>query len=214
LVRGARSPDVAAIVAVHRMAFAGFFLTSLGRRFLADLYRGYLEHPSGILLVEDDSTGSDRTIRGFVAGTTEPEAFYRWLRRSSGLHMAFAAAPALVRHPLTVGQRMASALRYRGDSSRRVTGAALLASLAVRPDAAGGGTGGRLVDAFLDRAASGGCQSTYLSTDAEHNDTVLRFYERKGFRQVARLHRSGGREMTLLSIELGDRSAGTSVEPG
>jgi ribosomal protein S18 acetylase RimI-like enzyme len=205
-VRDATAGDVDGIIAVHLAAFESFFLTSLGPRFLAHLYAGYIAHPSGVLLVATDPAADGR-ITGFVAGTTQPHAFYGWLRRSHGVAMALAAAPALARRPLVVGRRLASAVRYRGQAPERVAGAALLASLAVDPAASGSGLGGLLVDAFLARAHETGHDLTYLSTDAADNDRVLAFYRRLGFREAKRVRRSGGREMAVLIRDLGDRSA-------
>ena len=51
LVRIASADDVADIVRIHREAFPGFFLTSLGPRFLELMYREYMRHPCGIVLV-------------------------------------------------------------------------------------------------------------------------------------------------------------------
>ena len=155
LLREARPDDIPAIVAVHQAAFSSFFLTSLGPRFLHRLYAGYVAHESGILVVAADTAGG-APVRGFVAGTTDPEAFYAWLRRTRGSAMALAAAPALARHPLVVGRRLVSAIRYRGDAPSAVADAALLASLCVHPDSAGGGVGGQLVAAFVARAVEAG----------------------------------------------------------
>ncbi len=201
-IRAASTADLEAIVAVHRAAFDTFFLTSLGPRFLVRLYAGYLAHPSGILLV-DDASGS-APIRGFVAGTTEPESFYAWLRRTRGPALALAAAPALARRPLRVGRRLVAAIRYRGEAPRTVPDAALLASLAVRPDSAGGGVGGGLVGAFVDRAREAGRPVTYCSTDVAGNDRVLEFYRRQGFHEAERVRRPEGREMAILIRDPGD----------
>lgn len=203
MIRDGTAADIDRIVAVHQAAFASFFLTSLGPRFLTRLYRGYLDHPSGLLLVGGDPSTPDGTvdgdrITGFVAGTTEPAAFYRWLRRSSGPSLAVAAAPALARRPLVVGRRLVSAGRYRGESPGEIAGAALLASLAVDPATSGRGLGGRLVEAFTARAHEAGHDLTYCSTDAADNDRVLAFYRKLGFREAQRIRRSGGREMAIL----------------
>ena len=39
------------IVQIHLAAFEGFFLESMGKRFLKELYRGFLVEPSGLCLV-------------------------------------------------------------------------------------------------------------------------------------------------------------------
>jgi ribosomal protein S18 acetylase RimI-like enzyme len=212
ILRDASPHDVEQIVAVHRAAFASFFLTSLGPSFLAHLYSGFLAHPSGILVVADDGAAGV-PCRGFVAGTTEPEAFYAWLRRKRGPVMALAAGPALARRPLMVGRRLASAIRYRGDAPRRIPDAALLASVGVHPDSSGRGLGGMLVGAFVARALEAGRPVTYLSTDVAGNDRVLEFYRRQGFREAERLRRPEGREMAVL-IRAGDPGESHGSGPG
>jgi ribosomal protein S18 acetylase RimI-like enzyme len=208
-VREASPRDVDPVVAVHLAAFESFFLTSLGPRFLRHLYAGYVAHPSGILLLADGGgTSDDAPVAGFVAGTTDPAAFYGWLRRSHGPAMALAAAPALIRRPLVVGRRLASAVRYRGQAPRRLTDAALLASLAVHPGSSGLGLGGLLVDAFVERVREADREVAYLSTDVADNERVLEFYGRHGFREAERVRRSGGREMAILIRSIRDRRPG------
>jgi ribosomal protein S18 acetylase RimI-like enzyme len=194
-VRPASPADIDRVVAVHQAAFGAFFLTSLGPRFLSRLYRGYLGHPSGVLLVIGDP------VAGFVAGTTDPASFYRWLRRSQGPAMALAAVPALLRRPLAVGRRLASAVRYRGEEATPIPDGALLASLGVDPRAGGGGLGSALVEAFVERATEAGRTVTYCSTDAADNERVLAFYGRLGFREAERVRRGDGREMAVLIRE-------------
>ena len=66
-----------AVITIHLLAFEGFFLESLGSRFLRELYRGFIADPSGICLVAIDGTD----VLGFVAGTTQPAEFFRQLLR-------------------------------------------------------------------------------------------------------------------------------------
>ena len=199
-VRAATPADLERIVAVHKAAFAGFFLTSLGDRFLRSLYGGYLQHPSGVLLVATDGAPDGR-ITGFVAGTTDPPAFYGWLRRSRGPAMAVAAIPALVRRPLMVGRRLVAAVRYRGEEARPIPDGALLASIGVDPATSGQGAGAALVEAFVGRAAEAGRSVTYCSTDAADNERVLAFYGRLGFHEAERIRRGDGRAMVVLIRE-------------
>ena len=216
IVRDAVRDDIDRVVSLHRAAFDDFFLTSLGPRFLRHLYSGYLAHASGILLVACDPIGGPSTIAGFVAGTTEPDGFYRWMRRSRGPVMAVAAVPALVRRPRRVGRRLASALHYRGDASPTVACAALLASLAVDPPSGGQGIGGLLVEAFLARSKERDRDQVYLTTDVLGNDGVLEFYRRRGFRETKRFIRADGRQMALLMSARPDvpRQPGNLPAPG
>lgn len=65
------------IVQIHLAAFEGFFLETMGRRFLKELCRGFLVEPSGLCLVEIDR----KDVVGFVVGTTQSEGFFGRLLR-------------------------------------------------------------------------------------------------------------------------------------
>ena len=211
MIRRAGRSDVDAVVAVHGAAFAGFFLTSLGPRFLKLLYEGHVEHESAVLLVAcSDGTDSGEIV-GFVAGTTRPEAFFASLRAARGLQMTSAALPALLRRPWVVGERLWAAVRYSGEKPTAIGNAALLSSLAVRPDAAGRGTGQRLVEAFCREAALQGASTVYLTTDSSGNDPANAFYGRCGFLRVAELARPRGRIMNVYLRQL--PTSGVAVEP-
>ncbi len=57
------SEQLQAIVALHCVAFPGFFLTSLGPRFLRLLYRGFATMPGGICILAEE----DGRVFGFTA---------------------------------------------------------------------------------------------------------------------------------------------------
>lgn len=62
-LRLADERDIDAVASVHLAAFPGFFLTSLGRKFLSEMYRGFLKHPSGIFFVAEEGGGGDGVRR-------------------------------------------------------------------------------------------------------------------------------------------------------
>lgn len=67
--------DVIRVVDVHLLAFDGFFLTSLGPRFLTVLYSAIADDPTGISLLAFD----EQNTYGFVFGTSEAAGLYRRL---------------------------------------------------------------------------------------------------------------------------------------
>lgn len=211
MIRVARRSDVDAVVAVHGAAFTGFFLTSLGPRFLKLLYEGYVEHESAVLLVAGSDDADSGDVVGFVAGTTRPEAFFASLRAARGLRMTRAALPALLRRPWIVGERLWAAARYSGEKPAAIGNAALLSSLAVRPGAAGRGIGQKLVEAFCREAALKGASTVYLTTDSSGNDPANAFYGRCGFRRVAELARPRGRIMNVYLRRI--PTVGAALEP-
>lgn len=196
----ASADDVDGIVETHIQAFSGFFLTLLGPRFLALLYRGFIEDESGIMLVARDASG----IRGFVAGTTAPAAFFSRLRRH-WIAFLLASASAVMRAPIRVMRRLASAALYRGEEPPAIAGAALLSSIAVPPEAAGRGLGTALLQAFADAARSVGCRHVYLTTDRDENAAVNRLYESFGFALEASFVRPGNRWMNRYVLDLHHR---------
>lgn len=96
--------------------------------------------------------------------------------------------------------RSATAVRPR---ERSLTPPCLRAWPSV-PIQAGGGVGGGLVGAFVDRAREAGRPVTYCSTDVAGNDRVLEFYRRQGFHEAERVRRPEGREMAILIRDPGD----------
>jgi ribosomal protein S18 acetylase RimI-like enzyme len=190
-VRPARLGDIDAVVAVHFQAFPGFFLTSLGARFLSELYRGFLLNASGRLLVAE----VEGAVAGFVAGTLSPERFFRTLLRDRWLAFGVAAAGAAARRPLAVVPRLLSALSYRGERPPSLQKAALLSSIGVEPDHGGLGIGAMLVNEYCEEARKHGRTCVYLTTDRDANDAANRFYLRHGFVVDSEIRRRNGRVM-------------------
>jgi ribosomal protein S18 acetylase RimI-like enzyme len=190
-VRLARPPDLDAVVGIHVRAFPGFFLTSLGRGFLFELYRGFLTGEEGRLLVAE----LDGRVSGFTAGTLFPERFFRKLLRARWFAFGWAALGGTLRRPRAVVPRLLSALRYRGERPSRLTDAALLSAIAVDPQLSGTGIGGMLVTAYCHEAARCGLRFIYLTTDRDHNDAAHRFYVGQGFVAESEIRRRDGRVM-------------------
>lgn len=186
-IRAAESRDLDAITQVHVQSFPGFFLSALGSRFLRLLYEEILASADGVLVVADDGGG----VVGFAAGTLEQRGFYRALLRRRMIGFALAALPAALRRPVII-PRLVRALRRPAESAT-ASAAACLMSLAVAPSVSGQGHGARLVAAFCEQLRSRGAGEVCLTTDAEGNDAVNRFYERQGFRVARRFTTPEGR---------------------
>lgn len=183
--------DIVDIVNLHIEAFPGFFLTSLGRNFLGELYRGFLSHPSGICLVVRQSG----ILAGFVAGTSQPDIFFRNLRRRRGAFFLAKAIPAVLVNPVPVVRKLIYAMRYRGEAPIAASSGALLSSVGVRESVKGTGISGELIRAFEAEAMRRGAPSVYLTTDACGNERVTAFYRKHGYAVLDRFKQSGTREM-------------------
>ncbi len=187
-----------AIVQIHLAAFEGFFLESMGKRFLKELYRGFISEPSGVCLAALDGTD----VVGFVAGTTQPEEFFRSLLRRRWHAFVLAGAVSMASHPIRVGRKFLSALIYRGERPADVPNAALLSSIGVAPSGMGKGVGRVLLSAFCERAKASGAPSVYLTTDRDNNDAVNEFYRLNGFNLHSAFLKERNRWMNLYTRSL------------
>ncbi|HLW79246.1 MAG TPA: hypothetical protein VKU44_06565, partial [Terriglobia bacterium] len=94
-VRPMALADVDAVVEIHMAGMPGYFLTSLGPRFLRLYYREVVRSRLGISLV----LARDNRVLGFATGEFGPGKFYRRLLARRGLAFGFYALTALARRP-------------------------------------------------------------------------------------------------------------------
>lgn len=167
--------DLGSVVAIHKEAFEGFFLTRMGPRFLRAYYQAALDFEASISLVAYD-TESDCAL-GFAVGFRDPQGFYA-LFRQRRKRMLPAILLAVVHDPGLVPQILRNMRRVEAQAEQPVD-AVELSSIAV--GAPGRGVGGALLEAFADKARSEGAHRLILITDAEGNDPVRGFYEARGF---------------------------------
>lgn len=190
--------DVPRVVDVHLSAFDGFFLSSLGRRFLALFYAEAIALGEIAFVVEVDGR-----VVGLVMGSARPGEFFSKLLRRRAFAFARAAVPALIRSP-GIALRLARALSKPRDAARPV-GTATLMSLGVAPEAQSLGTGRMLVRAFCDEAQRRGAVRVDLTTDKAENERANVFYERLGFRVAREIHTSERRVLNEYEIDLRTR---------
>lgn len=176
------SPHAAAgpiedIVAIHLQAFRTFFLSALGARFLREYYLTIASYEKGILL----AASPDGICVGFAAGFLNPPEFYRHLR-GRRMRLGVAALLGVAMEPRRLPLVLANYRRVREVNRRRPDPCtAELSSLAVLPGATGRGVGSQLVEQFCASARSMGATRVILTTDAEGNEGVNRFYQANGF---------------------------------
>lgn len=197
LVRPLTTDDVEEVARIHRVAFPGFFLSTLGEDFLAIMYRGFLDDPSCVARV---AVGSRGAVVGAVAGTVDPAGFFRrlLLRRWRGL--VCASVMAAIRDPRVV-PRLVRGLRYRGEAHAEASGA-LLSSICVDPSRQAAGVGQQLLARWVRDVAARGVASAYLTTDKADNDRVNHFYRSNGWQLAGVVITPEGREMNCYSIDL------------
>jgi ribosomal protein S18 acetylase RimI-like enzyme len=205
-IRPACGEDLDAIVGVHLRAFEGFPLTTLGPRFISELYQGFLTIGDGRLLVAE----VNGKIVGVVAGTFAPDRFFRRLMAARWFRFGLAAIGAVTRRPRVVLPRLVAAIRYRGDPPSGLTAAGLLSSIAVDPQFSGLGIGTMLITAYCDEALKQGLRFVYLTTDRDGNESTNFFYRRHGFKVESQLRRPNGRVLIRYVRTLDCRSIRSS----
>jgi ribosomal protein S18 acetylase RimI-like enzyme len=188
-IRPMLESDVEAVVDIHLRTFPGFFLSFLGHRFLALLYRSIRAAPEGVALVAAGKGG----IQGFAAGVTSQESFYRRLVRRHWWRFAMSALGAAIRRPSVI-PRLFRALR-RPSETRQSAAAATLMSIGVSPESEGRGIGGLMIESFCREMATRGVTDICLTTDRDGNARANRFYERHGFHVSNSLVTPEGRAM-------------------
>jgi len=169
--------DLDNLVDLHMEAFEGFFLQTLGKKFLKELYLGFLRDNAAIILKAEDECG----LVGFVAGSTQSKTFFRRLL----FHRWYVFAPLVIAgmksQPWSAAKKLASAVLYRGEAPSQLTNGSLLSSIAVSPRCSRSGCGGLLVNAFCEASFNAGSRFVYLITDRDDNEAVNSFYLRCGF---------------------------------
>jgi GNAT superfamily N-acetyltransferase len=192
-----KASDAKALAGIHRRAFPDFFLSSLGEPFLTQLYRGFAEDSSAITVVVRDERGIPC---GAAVGTTEPAGFYRRLVKLRWPGFVAASACAAITSPTTV-PRLLRAISYRGELPS-VGQWALLSSVCLDPSLQGSGVGRQLATTWLERARTMGVTHAFLTTDANDNDVINRFYIAQGWTLADELVTHEGRHMNRYTILL------------
>src|SRR5690554_4604051 len=97
--RLAKESDLKVVVDIHLERFNDFFLTSLGKFFLIQFYKGFLKVPGILLIVED----AEKVV-GFAAGSYSNNSFFKKLLMNNlfgffkaGIIVALSKPTALIR---------------------------------------------------------------------------------------------------------------------
>lgn len=182
--------DIDNAVELHMKAFPNFFLSFLGPKFLKEFYISFLKDRKGIGFVARQSRGD---VKGIIVGPTDPNGYFKHLIKRRWWAFTLASVGALIRKP-SIAIRLIRALRYSGDSPKGPT-RALLSSIAVNPNVQSKGVGSALVKRWMMEVQQRGAIGCSLTTDAEGNETVNRFYHSLGWRIDSSFNTPEGRRM-------------------
>lgn len=168
-----RIPEV---VDVHMQSFTGFFLTFLGKGFLKQLYKGFVEYNGSGLIV---AVNEDDKIIGFLAYSDDLSGFYKYLIKKQLIPFAWYAGLGFLRNPRILF-RLLRAFTYSGEAKREENYIEL-SSIGVLPEAEGNGIGSKLINALKINFDYDKYNYIKLETDAENNEAANHFYQKNGF---------------------------------
>ncbi len=195
-IREMLSSDIDEVVKIHNKAFYGFFLTRMGYHFLRAYYQTVLDFEASIALVAYDH-GRKITL-GFAVGFCKPQEFYV-LFKQKRKHILPIILLAILRDPGLLSQILHNTRRVEQQAQQPFYSVEL-SSIAVGER--GKGIGSALLKAFVSNANLKGEKKIALTTDAEGNDSVRRFYEERGFK-LDGFESRGGRQLCCYVLELG-----------
>lgn len=163
------------IVNIHMKSFSGFFLTFLGKGFLKQLYKGFLEEKNSGLIVAFDE---NKKVLGFLAYSSDLSEFYKYLIKKHLISFAWYGMIGFFRNP-KIFFRLIRAFSYSGEAKRNEKYIEL-SSIGVFPTNENIGVGSRMID-YLKNLDFKEYQYIKLETDAIDNERANCFYKKNKF---------------------------------
>ncbi len=185
----------------HSVSFPGRFMTEMGQRWLAGLYRFFIDHDRGISYVAVNGGGQ---VIGFAVGggTDIRKQFLRYaLLRFPHIILLKFVCKSLVRRTLLTElarktrpkkNSVQAGMAMQEDTSR----CGNLLSICVSPEYRGTAVAGKLIEAFVVACAKKGYDRLLLSVVRE-NERAINFYKKHGWRRV---DRSGQSERFMIVL--------------
>lgn len=162
-----------ALATIHKEAFSDFFLSSLGIGFLKTYYKACLKEPLSIAICAVDESG---IIKGLATGSLNAKGYHRKLLLNNLLSFFFNIAGFLFTKPKAI-IRLAKNLNKTPHVNDERDYSELL-SIAVVPELKGSGVAMELLKLFEEEVVRMGGQSIALTTDFQHNERVIAFYQK------------------------------------
>lgn len=175
--RKSKVSDSNQIAKIHLKTFPNFFLTTLGYSFLKTYYRSCAKSKDAISICATNQ--DDKKLLGFAVGCLNSAGFNKRLIFSNSLEYSYRAILLLFTKPIALF-RLFKNLEKNNDKEDSGNYAELL-SIGVLPDQNGFGIGQKLLVEFENQIKENGVNTITLTTDADYNDSVLRFYEKSGY---------------------------------
>jgi GNAT superfamily N-acetyltransferase len=183
-IRLMRNADARRVAQLHADSITEGFLSRLGPRFLAALYRGIAADEASAVFVAEEDT---RAV-GFCAYARDVSGLYRRVLRARFWRLGFASLPRCL-NPWVL-KEIADTLRYPAKQAAQALPSAEILSIAVESAAQGKGIGRALLDEALRGARRDGQRQIKVLAGAKLNQ-ANRFYESCGFHKAAELEQHG-----------------------
>ena len=183
------------IAKIHLKSFPNFFLTTLGYSFLKTYYKSCSKSKEAISISAINQ--DDKKLLGFAVGCFKSEGFNKRLIFSNSLEYSYRAILLLFTKPIAL-IRLFKNLEKNNDKGNY----AELLSIGVLPDKKGFGIGQNLLVKFENQVREKGINTITLTTDADSNDSVLRFYKKSGYSVYYNFETFPNRKMLKLIKEL------------
>lgn len=177
------------VVKIHMDTFQGFFLTFLGKGFLKQLYKGFIEHDKSNLIVAEENN----KIVGFLAYSKDMSSFYKYLIKHRLSSFAWYAFLAFLRKPKVLFRLLAAF--GKSEEVKREEKYIELASIGVDPLSKGNGVGTQMITYLKNCIDFENFAYISLETDAENNESVNYFYQKNGFMLARSYKTKQGRKM-------------------
>ena len=168
--------EIEDIVAIHCAAFRDFFLTELGPDFLTTYYEAFRKSDRAILV---GCFENDRLL-GFSAGVYVSAGFNTYLVRTNLLPFLLQGLKIMIVKPSSIFRSIKNFKKVDNTIIDKGLYAELF-SIAVLPNQQGLGIGKQLIEKFEADLKMNGCKEVSLTTDVDHNESTLLFYQSVGF---------------------------------
>lgn len=196
--RKSKVSDSNQIAKIHLKSFPNFFLSTLGYSFLKTYYRSCAKSKEAISICAINQ--DDKKLLGFAVGCLNSKGFNKRLILSNSLEYSYRAILLLFTKPIAL-IRLFKNLAKNNDKDDKGNYAELL-SIGVSPDQNGLGIGQNLLVKFENQVRKKGIYTITLTTDADSNDSVLRFYKKSGYSVYYDFETFPNRKMLKLIKEL------------
>lgn len=194
IVREAKQGDVEKIVSIHKSAFKGFFLTSLGDSFLSTYYSCFIKSDDAVILCAEENgcllgfSAATRKCKGFNARLIKANAFKFMI---VGLRLLFTNLPALV--------RLVKNFTKKSDEVQDDEDYGELYSIGVSANAQGKGVGKALL---AETEKQMGIERLSLTTDYYNNESTIAFYQKCGYKMLYEFTAYPNRKMLRMIKDL------------